>query len=291
MNVTARCPACNTTRVGAFRYCRTCGYDFEGPRESLWGHPIVTLPGPSAPVAPAARTQPTDGNASPPAAPAVAVADRATGRRNTPKGAAAGLHAIRGLVDSLDATSRRSLIRVAAEVGVLVVLVVVAGAMSPRSGTAPPSGPSPGGTPGATLGITADDAVRTFGLARLGSYTFTAANEGERLVGEPEDGSATIVLFGDPADLRAVALTVETDAAQKLDSRQRRRVADWLAVYAAGQVEYLLASIDTALDTPEDTTVRVGTAEAEVRLDTRHESDGTTRVRLILAPPTVPSPP
>ena len=47
----------------------------------------------------------------------------------------------------------------------------------------------------------------------------------------------------------------------------------------------MLASLDTALTNPEDTTVKVGTASVEVRLETDHLSSNTIAVRLILAPP------
>jgi hypothetical protein len=113
----------------------------------------------------------------------------------------------------------------------------------------------------------------------------------DRLVGEPKDGSATLELFGNPADLRAVVMTVEANGTTELDQRQRRHLTAWLTVYAADQVGFLLTSVDTALRTPEDSTVRVGTEAAEIRVETQHETGGTIRLRLVLAPPSEPSPP
>ncbi len=37
------CPACGATRLAAFRYCRSCGHDFEPPDQAL-GDIIVSAP-------------------------------------------------------------------------------------------------------------------------------------------------------------------------------------------------------------------------------------------------------
>ena len=287
MGPPSRCPACDTKRVAAFRYCRSCGYDFEPNQTPIWPE-ILALPPTAPPAAPAATP------AAPEVVPKTIVARAeaaASPETDSGSGIATGLRrgatAILGFLRSLDPTERRSLLRLTGEIAVLVALVVVAGIITPRGGTAAPAQPPVGGIGGPTIGLKAADAIETFGLARLGGFTFTSSptSSGARLVGKPVDGWATLELRGDPEDLRAIVMTVQTYGAGELDRRQRRHLSAFLTVYAPDEVEHMLASLDTALANPEDTTVKVGTASVEVRLETEHVSSNTIAVRLILAPP------
>ncbi len=79
------CPKCGTPRVAAFRYCRSCGLDYDaidGRGTSQAPPPSIIAP---APVAPSASLPFTPGPA-----PAAAVAPSATPDGASPSGAAAG---------------------------------------------------------------------------------------------------------------------------------------------------------------------------------------------------------
>jgi hypothetical protein len=83
------CPRCGAKRVGAFRSCLSCSFDFEAPKDALFGPPPEDrfqpavearqppTPGP-APLAPVARTPLTAPPVTPTAAPEAAPGPTAT---------------------------------------------------------------------------------------------------------------------------------------------------------------------------------------------------------------------
>lgn len=192
-------------------------------------------------------------------------------------------------MEGLEPATRQRLARLAAEIGLLAALVLVAAVVIvPRVGSAPSASPADG----PTLGITADEAIRTFSLPRLGSYAFTpeSSGPGGRIVGKPADGWAQLELVGDPADLSAIVLTVETYGAKDLDPRQGRHVAAFLTIYAPDEIEAMLAAVHAALAAPDDQSVMIGTMTVQIRLETVHVGQGAVTLRLVLAPPSQPSP-
>jgi hypothetical protein len=284
MTAKPRCPACDTVRRAAFRYCLVCGYDFE-PRPVVGHEPILQPVVPPPPDASAAAAISPEPAAEPEPA------------REAPEGSPPGWSAdlaraatrARSFVEGLEPETRQRLARLAAEIGVLAALVIVAAVVVvPRVGSAPSAGPADG----PTLGITADEAIRTFSLPRLGSYAFTPESSGlgGRIVGRPADGWAKLELVGDPTDLSAIVLTVETYGAKDLDPRQRRHVAAFLTIYAPDEIEAMLAAVHTALAAREDQSVMVGTKAVQIRLETVHVGQGAVTLRLVLAPPSQPSP-
>jgi hypothetical protein len=285
MTAGPRCPACNTARRAAFRYCLVCGYDFE-PRPVIGHEPILQ---PVIPPPPDASAAAADG-ADPAAAEREPEHEAPNGSiPGRPLDLAEAAARVRSFVESLEPATRQRLVRLAAEIGVLAALVVVAAVVIvPRVGSTPSAGPADG----PTLGITADEAIRTFSLPRLGSYAFTPESSGlgGRIVGKPADGWATLELVGDPTDLSAIVLTVETYSAEDLDPRQRRHVAAFLTIYAPDEIEAMLAAVHTALAASEDQSVMIGTKAVQVRLETVHVGQGAVTVRLVLAPPSQPSP-
>jgi len=286
MTARPRCPACDTVRRAAFRYCLVCGYDFE-PRPVVGHEPIlqpVVPPPPDAPAAAAVSPEP-------------ATEPEPEREQGSPEGSRPGWSVdlagaatrARSFVEGLEPATRQRLARLAAEIGLLAVLVLVAAVVIvPRVGSAPSAGPADG----PTLGITADEAIRTFSLPRLGSYAFTpeSSGPGGRIVGKPADGWAQLELVGDPTDLSAIVLTVETYGAKDLDPRQRRHVAAFLTIYAPDEIEAMLAAVHTALAAPEDQSVMIGTKTVQIRLESVHVGQGAVTLRLVLAPPSEPSP-
>jgi hypothetical protein len=79
-----RCPSCQTARVGAFRYCRSCGFDYEaGPPLARTGGlvappptaPRPVVPSPSEPARPSTEPHPAASD-QPAAGPAKRKVDR-----------------------------------------------------------------------------------------------------------------------------------------------------------------------------------------------------------------------
>jgi hypothetical protein len=262
-----------------------CGFDFE-PRPAVTHdailQPVVTQ-SESASAAAEVDVEPADGAERP-------EDGASSGARPVRSLDLAEVAArVRSFADSLEPATRQRVARLAAEIGVLAALVVVAAVVVvPRVG----STPSSSNPPGPTLGITADEAIRTFSLPRLGSYAFTpdSSGLGGRIVGKPADGWATLELVGDPTDLSAIVLTVQTYGAQDLDPRQRRHVAAFLTIYAPDEIEAMLASVHTALAAAEDQSVMIGTKAVQIRLETEHVGQDAVTLRLVLAPPSQPSP-
>jgi hypothetical protein len=272
-------------RRAAFRYCLVCGFDFE-PRPAVTHDAILQPVVPQAETASAAQEADADTaldadgpeQESPPEAPLAASLDLA--------GAVAR---VRSFAASLEPATRRRVVRLAAELGVLVALVVIAAVVIVPRAASTPSSSNP---PGPTLGITADEAIRTFSLPRLGSYAFTpdSSGQGGRIVGKPADGWATLELVGDPTDLSAIVLTVQTYGAQDLDPRQRRHVAAFLTIYAPDEIEAMLAAAHAALAASDDQSVMIGTKAVQIRLETEHVGQDAVTLRLVLAPPSEASP-
>jgi hypothetical protein len=284
MTARPRCPACDTVRRAAFRYCLVCGYDFE-PRPVVGHEPILQPVVPPPPAASPAAAAATDPAAEP-------EPERESPEESRPGWSvdlARAATRARSFVEGLEPATRQRLARLTAEIGVLVALVLVAAVVIvPRVGSAPSAGPADG----PTLGITADEAIRTFSLPRLGSYAFTPETSGlgGRIVGKPADGWAQLELVGDPTDLSAIVLTVETYGAKDLDPRQRRHVAAFLTIYAPDEIEAMLAAVHAALAAPEDQSVMIGTKTVQIRLESIHVGQGVVTIRLVLAPPAQPSP-
>jgi len=113
------CPTCGTRRVGAFRYCRSCQFDFD----SLDVEPAI-----AAPIAPPASFE----MVAPPAAPAAVTAmPRAT---TSSTEVAASAETGSGAVSTSTTSSRVEIVMLRA-IAVIMVIVMIAAFVGVITGT------------------------------------------------------------------------------------------------------------------------------------------------------------
>ena len=280
----ARCPRCDMRRVGSRRYCVACGQDLlpadgvrpgpgpagrrASPPAGPPGSPVsparlphahrLDQPGPSAPVAPrATRVGPGVGRA---AGGSSAAGDGRFDR-------------IARAFGSLDQKTRRTVVRLAAELILLAVVVavisggpIIRGAL--RGPTPSPSAvPHPAATAPGT-GISVADVVRVFGGEHAGSFEFeTVGGLSPHLQGQAADGGTVLDLYGPTEDLTTVVLTLMVVGDRVVEPEGRRLLTLFLALFAPDALTPLAKSLDDTLASGTDQPVVVGSGRVEARLE------------------------
>ena len=290
-----RCWRCGMRRVGARRFCPACGADVARPE------PRSGSAGASGPEAAKADRRP--GSSPGRASQARPVADnrlRPTvwharpiigARPETPDAPAGGAGAasaggLAALLGSLDAPTRRKLARLAGEVLLLTAVVaVVYGGPAIRGGARTPTA-TPAPTPTArvaTLGLATNEVTMVFASGRLGAFEFSdegIVDGAPLLTGIAGDGRMGLELWGSPADLRRVTLSLDLREPRRLDDEQQQALSAFLALYAPVALEGLLGELRTAFAEGREARRSLESGRISARLTVNAEGTGVAVVLL-----------
>ena len=285
----ARCWRCGMRRIGARRFCPACGADLvrRDPMALPASRRSRSTAGQSAarerPSAPHARPfdeprlRGTVWQARPSAGSRVAA-----GKAGPAVGSA---RARGGFLASLEAPTRRKLLRLAGELVLLTAVVAVVYGGPALQGA--PRLPAATSTPAirvATLGLAANELTVVFSSGRFGGFEFT--DEGRvdgapLLSGVSADGATSLALWGYPGDLERVTMTFELTEPRILDGAQRRHIQELLALFAPNALEPLLAELRAALDEGRASRRTFASGRIAARLQV---NAGGTFVAVILLP-------
>jgi hypothetical protein len=243
------CPQCRTARTGAFRYCRSCGFDFDAasiPAAPAWPDPgVFGRP-------PAATPTPTVGAGAWPAP------NAAPARKSNIAGIIIGLIAVVLLLGggALMVTRAR----------VADILNDVASAMPTVRPTAEPVAIL-------GLGVARATARSTWESDSNGGFAFEdapLADGRERLLGRSADRLVNLELIGPAASLTEI--TVSTPSAQA------GVIASVLSFYAPDATQWVLAQFDVVATTNADIDVERTFGGVKVRVITAFETLGIVTV-------------
>jgi hypothetical protein len=268
------CSRCGVRRIGSFRYCRSCAFDYEAPPPPPILAPTIIAAGPSLPVAaaPVAGTSQAAAApaavppAAPPAAaatPAVALAPEPAPQVDASPGVAAGSD--RTVTRLPTATRARAVLSVMA-IGLAGVLVV--GALASRIGTVAPSaaaGVTDAPVPTPLVAMAGPSSAPTGGVAGSVSQVHVVDDPIEVAPGGPVvlEGDGAIytwreLAFAGPATTLRWAIVAPDDDDCRLDWRIKPSVAaavQGTGTSAAGDREDGLVGYETAFGTATLTVV------------------------------------
>jgi hypothetical protein len=191
----------------------------------------------------------------------------------------------KGFLATLDAPSRRKLLRLGAELVLLtaVVAVVYGGPVIWGSGRAPSATPAPTSS-APTLAIGTNEITMVFARERFGAFDFSEEAEVDGLPllsGQSGDGDTRLDLWGQPADLRRVTMTCRLGAPGTLDGAQRRHISELVALFAPSALESLLEELQSALDGRRETSRTFESGRVAARLQV---APGAGSVAVVLLP-------
>ncbi len=305
-----RCRRCGLQRVGADRLCPACGLDLEAPgalESAAAGRqarpadasPTVSRPARTAAAAPSSPPRSGPASAAPPTRPVLERPISAS--RGIPIARQGPLGRVTDALGGLDARTRRTVLRLGAEVVILVVVVAIVASgtiLKPRPAATPQPGATGqvGGNTAPSLGIAAADISAVFQLPYAGSFTFTPAAGGQtgpsgaasRIAGESADGVTAIELTGPRDDVTSATFTIRVFDANAVDAIGLQRLTVFLLLYAPGAVDQLLATLGDATGSGADRTLAVATDGLVATIETHLQPGGNVTVRLtpVVASPT-----
>ncbi len=318
-----RCRRCGLQRVGADRLCPACGADLEvpgalesaaagrqarpaeasravsRPARTAAAAPSTAPPGRPAPASAAPSPRPAPASVGP--SPRPALERPISAARGIPIAPQGPLGRITDALGGLDASTRRTVLRLAAEVVILVIIVAIVASgtiLKPRPAATPqPGATAPvGGITAPGLGIAAADITTVFQLPYAGSFAFTPAGGGQtgssgttaRIAGESADGVTTLELTGPSTDVTRATFTIRVFNANAVDVIGLQRLTVFLLLYAPGAADQLLATLGEATGSGADRTLAVASDGLVASIETHLQPGGTVTVWLtpMVASPT-----
>jgi hypothetical protein len=163
------------------------------------------------------------------------------------------------------------------------VVAIIYGGPAIRGGARTPAATPAPTARVATLGLGANEVAIVFASARLGAFEFTdegLVDGAPMLTGASADGRMSLELWGSPADLQRVTLSLDLREPRQLDEAQQQALSAFLALYAPVALEPLLGELRTAFAESRDARRSVESGRISARLRVTAEGTGVAVVLL-----------